>query len=62
MCPLPPVETSGDKESNAYKDSADASSRRTGAAAGEIIEVCLVLVHDDQYPEHAEAEKQANQA
>jgi len=56
----PPVETSGDKKSRPHENSADAPERGTGAAAGEIVQLCLVLVHNDQNPEDRESEKQAN--
>jgi hypothetical protein len=41
---------------------ADAPERCKGPAARSIIQVRLVLVHYDQYPEDREAERKANQA
>ena len=51
------METSGKKETRAYQNSTDAPSRRIGGIAGEIVQVCLVLVHDDHYPEEREAKR-----
>ena len=54
------MKTSSDKESRAHQNGADAPDRGKGAVAGEIIQLYLVLVQYDQYPENREAERQAD--
>ena len=54
------MKASCDKESGAHQNGADAPDHYKGAVAGEIIQLCIVLVHYDQYPENREAERQAD--
>ena len=52
------MKTGSDKENGAHQNGADAPDRCKGAVAGEIIQVYLVLVHYDQYPENRGARRE----
>ena len=58
----PPMDASGDKENRSHKNSADAADYCNGTATGETIQVCLIPVHYDQYPEDRETDGLAGQA
>ena len=56
----PPMDVSGDKESRTHKNSADATDNRKGTAAGETVQLRLMLVDDDQHRKDPEAESQGD--
>ena len=58
----PPMDANGNKENRAHQKGADTTDYRKGAAPRETIQVCLISVHYDQYPEDREADCFADQA
>jgi hypothetical protein len=56
------METGGDKENCTHKNCADAADYRNDTAIGKTIQLCLMPVHYDQYPEDQEADRFADQA
>jgi hypothetical protein len=56
------METGSDKENRTHNSSADAADYCDGTAAGKAVQLCLMPVHYDQYPEDREAYSFADQA
>ena len=50
------METGGAKENRSHKNSADAADHRNVTATGKTVQVCLMPVHDDQYPKDRETD------
>jgi len=58
----PPMEITGNKENCTHENSADAADDCDRTASAETIQICLMPVHDDQYPKYREADRFAEQA
>ena len=57
-----PMEISGSKENCTYENSADAADDCNGAATRKTLQVGLMPVHYNQYPQDREADRFADQA
>jgi hypothetical protein len=51
----PPMQTGGDKETNADDKTADTTNRRGEATSGGSVQVCPMSVDDNQDPENRKA-------
>jgi len=50
------METGGGKENHRHENSADTADHCNGTATAKTVQVCLMPVYDDQYPNDQEAD------